>query len=108
MVDATKLITTAQKASSNVRSDRRWAMRSKCNLRPQLLSMAHSNGAFLRKERTELLTLLSRHRGDDAKEASDLDQMKTWALALEDPFARSQREAHFTGSAVVIDLAGER
>lgn len=62
----------------------------------------------MRKERTELLTLLSRHRGDDAKEASDLDQMKAWALALEDPFARSQPQAHFTGSAVVIDPAGAR
>lgn len=59
-------------------------------------------------KRTQLLRLLSRHCADDAKEASDLDQMNAWALALENPFARSQPKAHFTGSAVVIDLPGER
>src|SRR5262245_29402656 len=131
MVEATKQISTTQKASTSAPSDRRWAMRSTCNLHPPLLfrsgivaapiirgAMVHwlyaarcysaKGVASLPSGRTQLLTALSRHRCEDAKEASDLDQMKRWALALEDPFARSQPEAHFTGSAVVIDPVGER
>jgi 8-oxo-dGTP pyrophosphatase MutT (NUDIX family) len=55
-----------------------------------------------------LRELLARHVANDAKERADLERMRDFAVRLEQPFSRSQREAHFTGSAVVTDAAGER
>lgn len=55
-----------------------------------------------------LLALLARHVPTDAKEREDLERMRTFAAELASPFSRSQAHAHFTGSAVVVDPAGER
>jgi 8-oxo-dGTP pyrophosphatase MutT (NUDIX family) len=55
-----------------------------------------------------LVELLSRHVPADAKEREDLERMRAFAAELPSPFSRSQPTAHFTGSAVVVDLAGER
>ena len=55
-----------------------------------------------------LVELLSRHVPTDAKEREDLERMRTFAAELPSPFSRSQATAHFTGSAVVVDPAGER
>ncbi len=55
-----------------------------------------------------LRELLARHVPADAKEREDLERMRDFAARLERPFSRSQAEAHFTGSAVVVDPAGER
>lgn len=55
-----------------------------------------------------LRELLARHVAADAKERADLERMRDFAARLERPFSRSQVEAHFTGSAVVVDAAGER
>jgi 8-oxo-dGTP pyrophosphatase MutT (NUDIX family) len=42
------------------------------------------------------------------KESSDLRRMRAFAVTLAAPFSRLQVEAHFTGSAVVVDPAGSR
>jgi len=55
-----------------------------------------------------LVELLSRHVPADAKEREDLERMRAFAAELPSPFSRSQATAHFTGSAVVVDPAGER
>jgi 8-oxo-dGTP pyrophosphatase MutT (NUDIX family) len=55
-----------------------------------------------------LLELLSRHVPADQKEREDLERMRAFATELERPFSRAQAAAHFTGSAVVVDPAGER
>lgn len=55
-----------------------------------------------------LVELLSRHVPADAKEREDLGRMRAFAAELPSPFSRSQATAHFTGSAVVVDPAGER
>ncbi|PTL82086.1 NUDIX hydrolase [Vitiosangium sp. GDMCC 1.1324] len=55
-----------------------------------------------------LQELLSHHVPSDDKERDDLARMRVFALELEQPFSRKQARAHFTGSAVVIDPAGER
>jgi len=55
-----------------------------------------------------LVELLSRHLPTDAKEREDLERMRAFAAELQSPFSRSQARAHFTGSAVVVDPAGER
>lgn len=55
-----------------------------------------------------LVDLLSRHIPADAKEREDLERMRSFAVELSSPFSRSQAQAHFTGSAVVVDPAGER
>lgn len=55
-----------------------------------------------------LRELLARHVAVDARERGDLERMWDFAARLERPFSRSQAEAHFTGSAVVVDPAGER
>lgn len=55
-----------------------------------------------------LLDLLDRHPPADPKEDQDLARMRGLARTLERPFSRSQTGAHFTGSAVVTDPAGER
>ncbi|MBN1206016.1 MAG: NUDIX hydrolase [Myxococcaceae bacterium] len=55
-----------------------------------------------------LLELLARHVPADPKEREDLERMRAFATELERPFSRAQAPAHFTGSAVVVDPAGER
>ncbi|WP_223642561.1 NUDIX hydrolase [Corallococcus sp. EGB] len=62
--------------------------------------MAHAPAA--------LVALLARHVPTDDKEREDLSRMRDFATSLESPFSRSQAEAHFTGSAVVVDATGER
>jgi 8-oxo-dGTP pyrophosphatase MutT (NUDIX family) len=56
----------------------------------------------------ELSSLLSLHVPSKGKEREDLERMRTFAAELPSPFSRSQATAHFTGSAVVVDPAGER
>jgi 8-oxo-dGTP pyrophosphatase MutT (NUDIX family) len=56
----------------------------------------------------DLGELLARHVPADAKERGDLERMRAYAARLERPFSRAQSEAHFTGSAVVVDPAGAR
>ncbi len=52
--------------------------------------------------------LLESYAPSDEKEASDLATMRGFAASLSDPFSRAQWPAHFTGSALIIDPAGER
>jgi 8-oxo-dGTP pyrophosphatase MutT (NUDIX family) len=58
--------------------------------------------------REELAALLAAHRAADEEEARDLEAMRRYAISLADPFSRDEPEAHFTGSAVVVDPAGGR
>lgn len=60
------------------------------------------------KTNAGLLELLTRHVPADAKEREDLERMRAFATELPSPFSRSQLEAHFTGSAVVVDPTGAR
>jgi 8-oxo-dGTP pyrophosphatase MutT (NUDIX family) len=53
--------------------------------------------------RTELGALLAAHEPADAEEAADLVRMRVWAATLDRPFAGDQADAHFTGSAIVVD-----
>jgi 8-oxo-dGTP pyrophosphatase MutT (NUDIX family) len=55
-----------------------------------------------------LTALLAAHQPSDDQERADLLAMQDFASTLPDPFARTQLPAHFTGSAVVVDPAGER
>ena len=55
-----------------------------------------------------LRALLAHHAPSDDKEREDLERMRAFATRLEQPFSRTQPGAHFTGSAVVVDPAGER
>jgi 8-oxo-dGTP pyrophosphatase MutT (NUDIX family) len=55
-----------------------------------------------------LQELLARHVPEDDKEREDLARMRHFAAVLPQPFSRAQAPAHFTGSAVVVDPAGER
>lgn len=57
---------------------------------------------------TRLLTLLEGVCPTDPKEHDDLATLSGFAATLAEPFSRSQWPAHFTGSAVVVDPAGER
>ncbi len=57
---------------------------------------------------TGLLAQLAGHAPADPKEAADLEAMRRWAGDLEQPLSRHQPGAHFTGSALVVDLAGGR
>lgn len=57
---------------------------------------------------TDLEALLAAHRPADEKERGDLEIMRRMLGALAEPFSRAQPGAHFTGSAVVVDPAGER
>lgn len=57
---------------------------------------------------TSLHELLARHVPTDDKEREDLARMRALATELEKPFSRAQERGHFTGSAVVVDPAGER
>lgn len=52
--------------------------------------------------------VLAAHEATDEKERVDLQAMREYADALPEPFSRAQWPAHFTGSAVVVDPAGER
>jgi len=54
------------------------------------------------------MALLQAHAPQDDTEASHLERMKAFALTLEKPFSRHQEGAHFTGSALVVDVEGER
>jgi 8-oxo-dGTP pyrophosphatase MutT (NUDIX family) len=56
--------------------------------------------------REGLVALLAAHRAADDEEARDLETMKRYAASLADPFSRDEPEAHFTGSAVVVDENG--
>jgi 8-oxo-dGTP pyrophosphatase MutT (NUDIX family) len=56
----------------------------------------------------DLRELLARHVPADDKERGDLERMRGYAVGLAQPFSREQSEAHFTGSAVVVDPTGER
>ncbi len=64
--------------------------------------------ALVKNELRNLLSLLEGCQPADSKESSDLEAMKRFASSLAEPFSRSELPAHFTGSAVVIDPAGER
>lgn len=55
-----------------------------------------------------LESLLAGHQPFDEQERADLLAMQAFATSLAEPFSRSQWPAHFTGSAVVVDTAGER
>ncbi|CAM3083766.1 NUDIX hydrolase [Corallococcus sp. ZKHCc1 1396] len=55
-----------------------------------------------------LVELLARHVPRDDKEREDLSRMRHFATSLGEPFSRSQVEAHFTGSAVVVDPTGTK
>lgn len=55
-----------------------------------------------------LLALLEAHEPADDRERADRARMLAFAARLPEPFSRAQPEAHFTGSAVVVDPAGER
>lgn len=57
---------------------------------------------------TSLAELLARHVPTDTKEREDLERMRAFASQLSRPFSRAQPEAHFTGSAVVVDPTGSR
>lgn len=57
---------------------------------------------------SSLAGLLARHVPTDAKEREDLERMRAFAARLSRPFSRAQPEAHFTGSAVVVDPTGSR
>ncbi len=57
---------------------------------------------------SSLKELLARHLPEDEKEREDLERMRAYAASLPQPFSRAQPEAHFTGSAVVVDPAGAR
>ena len=55
-----------------------------------------------------LIRQLQNHVPQDEKERADLEIMRAFAQSLESPFSRSQLNAHFTGSALVVDPeAGE-
>lgn len=55
-----------------------------------------------------LTAVLAGHLPTDEKERLDLAQMQAQALALAQPFSRTQWPAHFTGSAVVVSPDGRR
>ncbi|RKH27690.1 NUDIX domain-containing protein [Corallococcus praedator] len=55
-----------------------------------------------------LVELLARHVPRDDKEREDLSRMRLFATSLGEPFSRAQAEAHFTGSAVVVDPTGAK
>jgi 8-oxo-dGTP pyrophosphatase MutT (NUDIX family) len=53
--------------------------------------------------RRELVALLAGHVPADEEEARDLETMRGHAATLGDPCSRDEPEAHFTGSAIVVD-----
>ncbi|MFZ9872514.1 MAG: NUDIX hydrolase [Steroidobacteraceae bacterium] len=58
--------------------------------------------------REHLRALLDAHTAHDDEEAASLAQMRSLVRTLEDPFSRHQPQAHFTGSALVLDEANQR
>jgi 8-oxo-dGTP pyrophosphatase MutT (NUDIX family) len=60
------------------------------------------------KTESSLAELLARHVPTDDKEREDLERMRAFATGLSRPFSRAQPDAHFTGSAVVVDPTGAR
>jgi 8-oxo-dGTP pyrophosphatase MutT (NUDIX family) len=61
-----------------------------------------------RPDQQPLGLLLEQHVPADAKEEADLQLMRERLGVLQAPFSRSQPDAHFTGSALVVDGKGER
>lgn len=61
-----------------------------------------------RINRDRLLALLDAHQPEDEQERADLEAMRAAARTLERPFSREQLGEHFTGSALVVDPAGQR
>jgi 8-oxo-dGTP pyrophosphatase MutT (NUDIX family) len=55
-----------------------------------------------------LVRLLQLHVADDAREEADRCAMVRLARELKQPLSREEASAHFTASAFVIDLTGER
>ncbi len=58
--------------------------------------------------RDSLQALLQQHSSVDPQETRDLERMREAVRTLEQPFSRGQPQAHFTGSAVIVDPPGER
>ncbi len=93
-------------------------------LLPQATVRRTSAGHFLQEEVPDVIAeavrevaqkcgasledLLRRHVPADDKERNDLESMRRFARSLAEPFSRAQEQAHFTGSAVVVDPPGER
>ena len=67
------------------------------------ISAAHS-GEAMRDATIHLKTLLDAHQPADAEEARSLAEMRRLLPRLEQPFSRHQPEAHFTASALVVDV----
>lgn len=59
-------------------------------------------------ERAALLKNLERHAPADAKEETDLAAMLSFLQTSGDCFARTHLPGHFTGSALLINRAGDR
>ncbi len=59
-------------------------------------------------ERAALLNNLARHIAADAKEETDLAAMISFLRTGGDCFARSHLPGHFTGSALLLNRAGDR
>jgi len=55
-----------------------------------------------------LVALLESHHPQDSQERADLETMRAAARSLERPFSREQAGAHFTGSALVVDVEAGR
>lgn len=55
-----------------------------------------------------LLTLLQSHKPADAKEAADLRAMTAFLRQGHECFVRTNLWAHFTGSALLVNAAGDR
>ena len=62
----------------------------------------------LSSQRTRLIETLDAHTAEDAHESDSLRQMQTFVRTLQDPFSRHQPDAHFTGSALVVDAGAGR
>jgi 8-oxo-dGTP pyrophosphatase MutT (NUDIX family) len=59
-------------------------------------------------ERQALLDDLARHEPADEGEARDLGRIRAFVAGHEDPFDRRIPEGHLTGSAIVVEAAGDR
>jgi 8-oxo-dGTP pyrophosphatase MutT (NUDIX family) len=57
---------------------------------------------------SDLINLLTRHQPADAKEAADLRAMIAFLRAGHDCFVRTNLWAHFTGSALLVNAAGDK
>ncbi|MDQ3262081.1 MAG: NUDIX hydrolase [Myxococcota bacterium] len=63
---------------------------------------------FVNPGRESLQALLQQHSASDPAEARDLERMREAVRSLQEPFSRGQPQAHFTGSAVIVDPQGAR